>query len=168
MNKIVESLLVTSSGVYVAFMIKRIQCMWHWMWQVNKWKLMMEGKKWESRKGEMINFSGEVSRWRCTLNLIIQECHLVMTFRRLDRIDSVLAYHVHYSKYTRRMWGPYNFILGSLNKSWRDVDGNVLCNIKQFWKFSLLHFPMHCYSIRWNVLWKDQLSLHPSLIIMAS
>lgn len=77
----------------------------------------MEGKKWESRKGEKINFSGEVSRWCCTSNLIIQECHLVMTFRRLDRIDSVLAYHVHYSKYNRRMWGPYNFILGSLNKS---------------------------------------------------
>ena len=59
------------------------------------------GGKWESRKGGRMNLSGGVSRWRCTLNLIIQECHLVMTFKRLDCLDSVLAHHVHYSKYTR-------------------------------------------------------------------
>lgn len=133
--------------------------------EVNKWKLMMEGRK----GGRSKPLQGEVSRWRCTFNLIIQECHLVMTFGRPDRVDSAWAHHVHYSKYTQgECGGPYNFILGSLNKSWRDVDGNVLCNIKQFWKFSPLHFPLHCYSIRWNVLRKKQLSLHPSLIIMAS
>lgn len=65
---------------------------------------MMEGKKWESRKGGWKEtFNGSSG----SLNLIIQECHLVLTDRRLDCIHpfASFAQHVPYSKYTRAEWG---------------------------------------------------------------
>lgn len=116
---------LTSGGihpVFMVFMIEHIICRWK---KINKYRWMNDRKERNIRGSSelALHFEADYSRVPSSVD------------RWVHWINPVLAWdpgslNVFIQNREPTEEKAYNPILVSLNNSWRDIDGNVLCNIK--------------------------------------